>query len=219
MGNKDFSVSHLKEHRNMDKVYEHYVNENIDRENGIGDGEFIDAVEHFFWGQTLGLALELGGADGSMVKRSVTSYLEKNFDWRRVIVEGNPVYLDDMKLNSHQATSVSAVVCDDIENRKHFALKPLIGGIVEYMSAPFLRRFYPDIVMGYKTYGSLDKFDWLDLETQVNAVTCVRLADILHGLKIKYVNWMVIDVEGAELEVLKSVDWDAVRFDVLTVET
>lgn len=219
MENKDFSISHLKQHHYLDKAFSNYVDDNIDKENGVSDGEFIDAVEHFFWGQTHGLALELGAADGSMTKRSVSSYLEKNFDWRRVLIDGNPVYLDDLKLNSHQAISVSAVVCDDIQHPKHFALRPLVGGIIEYMSAPFLRRFYPDILKGFKAYGSLDKFDWLELDTQVNTVTCTRLSDILSYLRIKHINWLVLDAEGAELEVLKSIDWEFVRFDVLTVET
>jgi hypothetical protein len=47
------------------------------------DGENIDALEHFFWGQTNGIAMEIGALDGSQETRSMTFDLEQSFGWRR----------------------------------------------------------------------------------------------------------------------------------------
>jgi hypothetical protein len=48
---------------------------------------------------------------------------------------------------------------------------------------------------------------------------CQRLAPLLRRLGISHVNLWVLDVEGAELEILRGMDWHAVTFDVISVET
>ncbi len=40
----------------------------------------------------------------------------------------------------------------------------------------------------------------------------------MESLHIKYITWFSLDVEGAELEVLKTFDFSKVRVDVLVVE-
>lgn len=44
------------------------------------------------------------------------------------------------------------------------------------------------------------------------------LGAILSALCISHVDWWVLDVEGAELTVLRGVDWNAITIDVITVE-
>ena len=48
---------------------------------------------------------------------------------------------------------------------------------------------------------------------------CVPLTTILQLANITHVNFFMLDVEGAELDVLKSTDWSRVTFDVIAVET
>jgi hypothetical protein len=55
------------------------------------DGEFVDVMEHFFWAIGNGIAMELGALDGSPKTRSMTYHLE-GFQWRRILVDGNPKY-------------------------------------------------------------------------------------------------------------------------------
>ena len=40
--------------------------------DGFTDGEIVDSVEHFFWGQVNGTAMEIGALDGSPATRSMT---------------------------------------------------------------------------------------------------------------------------------------------------
>lgn len=49
-------------------------------------------------------------------------------------------------------------------------------------------------------------------------VRCLPLAAILASLHVAHINFFVLDVEGAEISVLESVDWERVSFDVLCVE-
>ncbi len=36
---------------------------------------------------------------------------------------------------------------------------------------------------------------------------------------MKHVNFFILDVEGGELQILKSINWNVTRFDVLCIET
>ena len=62
------------------------------RTDGFTDGEHVDALEHFFWGKTHGIAMELGALCGSSNSRSMTYEYEKSMGWRRILVEGDPKY-------------------------------------------------------------------------------------------------------------------------------
>ena len=51
---------------------------------------------------------------------------------------------------------------------------------------------------------------------------CVPLKNILNAVanwtQIKHYNVFLVDVEGGELDVLQSVDWNSVDFDVIVIE-
>ena len=69
------------------------------------------------------------------------------------------------------------------------------------------------------SHGSVnfDKVNW----KLVNALTvpCIRMDTLFASLKVQHINFAVIDVEGAELTVLNSIDFNKVVFDVLCIET
>lgn len=50
-------------------------------------------------------------------------------------------------------------------------------------------------------------------------VECLPLSSVFQGINVTHVNFFVLDVEGAELSVLESIDWERVQFDVLSIET
>ena len=69
-------------------------------------GEAVDAIEHFFWGRTNGLVLELGAGDGLPSTASVSYPLEKRLGWRRILVEGNPKFQEILRDQSSEALIV-----------------------------------------------------------------------------------------------------------------
>ena len=48
---------------------------------------------------------------------------------------------------------------------------------------------------------------------------CIPLYSMLVALNNPTVNWFILDVEGAELAVLKTLPWDKVDIEVISVET
>ena len=49
-------------------------------------------------------------------------------------------------------------------------------------------------------------------------VTCLPMRDITRALRIQHVDLLSVDVEGAELKVLRSFDWDAISVNVILIE-
>lgn len=197
-----------------------FADYHLARTDGFTDGEIVDVLEHFFWGRRGGLAMELGALDGSAATRSMTFELAHTFGWHRILVEGNPSYAKALKMRSPTALSVNAAVCAS-EGKVHYSSVEYIGGILEFMSTPFLKQYHPVVFAACTTPGNLSTIDWN--APAVNAlareIDCIPLAQVLRKAHARHINFFVLDVEGGEMNVLQSIDWTFTRFDVLCIET
>ena len=82
-----------------------------------------------------------------------------------------------------------------------------VGGIYEFMAKKFIHDFYPTIeAKGDKAVEDMPM------------VACRPLTPLLSLFGISHIHIWVLDVEGAELEVLKAVDFNAIVIDVIFVE-
>jgi hypothetical protein len=192
------------------------------------DGEDFDALVSFFWGMRGGIAMELGAMDG--VGSSMTLALEIH-GWRRILIEGNPRHRQALQ-NLTDSVTVSAAICDKMTAVHYTKVNKFaaIAGVVEFMSLDFMQQFHPEIYeyvtnrsythintnQQKPTFGSVD---WARLSDQVEAVPCVSLDTILRRVVVPHVNLFVLDIEGGELDALKTIDWTYSTFDVLCVET
>jgi len=181
------------------------------------DGEIIDALEHFFWGKKAGLSLELGALDGSPSTRSNTHALQYSLDWDRMLIDANPTYRNDMMKHSPNALSINAAICNT-PGKVHFAHSEYIGGIIEFMSQGFLSQYHNPIYKAGIPPGNISSIDWTTI-SNVREIECIPLAKIFHYFRINHINFFVLDVEGGEFEILKSIDWNMITFDVLCIET
>ena len=86
---------------------------------------------------------------------------------------------------------------------------PGIGGIVEFMSPNFRRQFH---------HLGKDPSTWKQ-SRKVKKVACMPLSLIFSQMQVTHINYFSLDVEGAELEILKSIDFKILRFDIISVET
>mmetsp|Transcript_18261 Transcript_18261/g.30452 ORF Transcript_18261/g.30452 Transcript_18261/m.30452 type:complete len:331 (-) Transcript_18261:103-1095(-) len=158
------------------------------------DGEFIDASNHFFWNKTDGIAMELGAVDGIQLSETRPFV---DFGWNRILVEANPRYIPRLRMNRNAAI-INAAVCD-VSRTVHFFDNNHGSGIVEFTK--------------------LTDSQKEGLVKKAAKVQCLPLSSIFAGINVTHVNFFVLDVEGAELSVLQSIDWTKVSFDVLSIET
>ena len=67
--------------------------------------------EHFFWGVSNGVALELGASEGTDSSNSMTFSLEQRAQWRRILIEGDPMVHPQLKAGNPNAFTVGACIC------------------------------------------------------------------------------------------------------------
>ena len=194
-----------------------YVTDIKPRIHGATDGEILDTLEQFFWGKKNGLAIELGALDGSFADNSMTAGLEEHFGWHRILIEGNPDYRERMKTKSPLAFSVNAAICEK-HQYVHFQNAAEVGGIIEFMPVEMLKRFHGSYYESTHPPGNISSIDW-SKHNGAKLVRCLPLKHILKKAGVRHVNLFILDVEGGEMNVLKSIDWHLVKFDVIAVET
>ena len=216
-----------------------------DGSNLAQDDEAFDAVRLFFWAQENGIVMEMGGLDGITLSVS-KEFLP--LAWHRILIEATPVWHKKALAVSRDATYVGAAVCPKL-TRVHFLSRydSSINGIAEFMTEGFMQVYHPTIykMATTKQDGSgvvafnLSNVDWssplideaavnaaaatattsIPVQTFARAIDCIEINEVLDIVNIQHVNLFVLDVEGGELEVLRHIDFETVRFDVLCIET
>lgn len=187
------------------------------------DGEATDIIEHFFWGKKRGLVIELGAADGLPSSASNSYELEKQLGWKRILIEGNPKQFGVLRTKSSDALVVGAAICRSATSVHYATSTGLAGGILEMMDKDFLRIFYPSIYNVTIPQGNISSVNLTDPKIrgpiEVEIVPCVPMHTILKEARVQHVNVFILDTEGSELDILMTVKWEAVTFDVLCIET
>jgi FkbM family methyltransferase len=172
------------------------------------DGETYDVVTRFFWGMRNGVSIELGATDG--IHNSQTKYLADKLDWHRILIEANPETGQRLKQNADTALSFNTAICSNTR-MVHFVSKGDVSGIVEFMSTAFIRQFHGELL-------GQPPAEWRKYN-YVQQVPCLPLNAILSHSNITHVNYFLLDTEGAELDILRTINWSEVFFDIISVET
>jgi FkbM family methyltransferase len=139
-----------------------------------------------------GFFVDVGAHDG--VELSNTFLLEKRYGWGGICIEANPESFEKLEKN-RRVTCLNA--CVDSEDRVvEFAKRGMLGGIVS--AGTDIKEAEPHEV--------------LRLPTQT-------LIDILRRNKApNAIEYLSIDIEGAEERVLGSFDFAEYRFECMTIE-
>jgi hypothetical protein len=122
---------------------------------------------------------------------------------------------------SPRAFSFCSAVCEK-ESTVHFSTTDYAGGILEFMGTDFMKSYHKDVFDACTPPGNISSVaDWslVKLERPVIKIPCLPLAMLLRRARVSHVNFFILDVEGGELSILKSIDFNAVKFDVICIET
>lgn len=164
----------------------------------------------YFCGVVNGTYLELGALDGWTY--SNTYAFEYGAGWRGLLIEASPASFAGLIHNRADNICMNAAVCDQFQT-VHYALEghppdgtrhPATGGILEFMSDEFLRSWHPKA----KDYTA----------AEAPAIPCYPLGALLQLSGLRHFQFFSLDVEGGELQVLQSINFNSVAFDVIFVE-
>ena len=153
-----------------------------------------------------GYFVDIGASDG--ISLSNTYILEKDYEWSGICVE--PIFSDFIKLKSCRSSiCVNKAVYSTSDIKMKFAVKNfnMCSGLVETMD--------DKVVIDNKVY---DRSVNNDLKEIIDVYT-VTLNDLLKNCNApNYIEYLSLDTEGSELEILKSVDFNIYKFGVIDVE-
>ena len=159
----------------------------------IGQDKYISDV--IFNNKKNGYFIELGATDG--ITLSNTHYFEKELGWNGVCIEPNPDNIDKLKKNRNCHVSNSLIYSKSGE-KKNFNIVNCneLSGIDNHIGNIGNSKVSKTIVLNTKT-----------------------LTEVLDDFKApKYIDYLSLDTEGSELEILKGLDFKKYIIGYISVE-
>lgn len=149
--------------------------------------------------------LELGALDGSPDTKSISYDFEQYFGWKRIVIDGNPMYRDGMRHYSSSAFAVIAPICEHHTVVHYSVSKEYIGGILEFMTESFIKKHHPavyeagyhgiceDSAHGHAVNNS-HSIQWKKIP-KLYTVECMPLRHVLHKAKTKHINFFILNTQ------------------------
>ena len=162
----------------------------LDSESQLFQDLFVlDYLEY----KKMGYFVEIGAAGGKDL--SNTWLIEKNYDWTGILVEPGITWHDELRSNRTSIIVTKAIWSTSDQSLEFSqAARPDLSGFSEVISK--------DVTVDSKYFvRTLSLKDLLDL----NAAP-------------KLIEYLSIDVEGGELEILKNFDFNSYKFNFISVE-
>lgn len=154
-----------------------------------------------------GFFVDIGASDG--ISLSNTYLLEKNYDWRGICVE--PIFDDFKKLliNRNNSICVNKAVFSVSDIEMDFAIKNfnMCSGLIQTMD--------DKVVIDNKVHDRSVNHD-LKKIIKVHTVTLNNLLE--RNNSPEFIDYLSLDTEGSELEILKSVNFNKYKFGIIDVE-
>lgn len=146
-----------------------------------------------------GIVFEIGGHDGGWL--SISNFFEKQLGFKAILVEPIKELYEISKNKRPNAIHFNYAV--NKEKGRLNILKPNNNNIQEISSLE------NNLNEEWKNTWNL---------TEKELVDCVHMSDITTEANIKYIDLLIIDVEGHELDVIETFDWDNVEVGVISIE-
>jgi len=139
-----------------------------------------------------GTYLEIGGCDG--VLYSNTKTLEDHFGFKGILIEPQPLFYKKLEKNRSRKNNelYNCAVTNNDNTTIDFIGNNAEGGVLNNINT------------------NLNKYNWKSYKVQNK-----KMKDILKDSNFKYIDFMIIDVEGSELSLLKSINYNFPIFCII----
>jgi len=167
---------------------------NEDPSSNEGQNKYVIEILHNMTG---GFFVECGAYDGEFL--STTLVLERDYGWTGFMAE--PVVANFANLVSKNRKSWIANICLSTINRPQMVT---FEEVEENLSNSGIQKFMGTHVQ--------------NLKKKVTKVACFPIFSVLLALNVATVDFFTLDVEGAELDVLKTIPFDSILIKIFCIE-
>lgn len=154
-----------------------------------------------------GTFVDVGAHDGLSINN--TLYFEQMHGWKGINIEANPDVYQQLVLNRPSSINMNVAITDRNDGTagflKNSGYTEMISGLVDHYEPEHRERLEKEL----REHGG---------SSTIIQVPCRRLDSIFEEHSIHRVHLLSVDVEGAEMAVLQSIDFDRVFIDVIVVE-
>jgi len=160
-------------------------------------------IDSFFNKKKNGFCVDVGAANG--IRYSNSRYLIEELNWSAVLIEPHPTFFDELKELYKNTDTVSLL--NIAAHSKTGKLPFYVYGRDEHAQVSTLSESFKERVINI--HGN-------KYEDEPTIVNVESLKNILKDLP--FVDFLSIDCEGVDMEVIKSNDWEMYRPDLVCVE-
>jgi len=180
------------------KIKDEFSDPNSNYYSQVSQDRFVN--ETFFKNKRGGVFIEIGAYDGE--KFSNTKYFEEYLGWTGLLIEPLPLAFEKLKKN-RKSTLINGCITAKRGKQTLFNVQgvEMLSGLADQYDNRHLDRIE-------REGGRIEKIE----------VECYNLNELCDEHKISRVDFLSLDVEGAELTILNSIDFDRLTIDVLTIE-
>ena len=178
------------------------LTEDIKREKYFSEDNQDIFVDNYFKNMTNGIFFEIGAADGVLF--SNTLYLEKERNWTGVLIEPNRHLYDSLVAIRRKSYTInSCVSLDENISVVNFLPAMLLGGVLKNLKE---QKFL------------MNRLKLINPNIRPEKVLCIPLKSIAKAVDITHIHFLSLDVEGAELDVLKTIPFSQIIIDLIIVD-
>lgn len=153
-----------------------------------------------------GFFVDVGANDGLTINNTI--YFEENNNWTGINVEPIKSVYDNLVQNRPKCINLNCAVSNQ-NGVAEFILNTGYTEMISGLKKEFDPRHYQRLAMELRNCGG---------KSEIVNVPTKRLETIFLENNVTHVNYLSIDVEGAEFEVIKSINFDNVFIDVIGYE-
>lgn len=171
-------------------------------------GQFLQdgfVYETFFKNKQGGVFVDIGA--NRPVVDSNTYFLETMMGWRGVCIEPSPKLFAELK-EKRNSCCLNVAVTPSQEGKLQFMQFDKLHGL-------------SGLVENYNAY-SKEQIERLSREhndpPQIISVNAIPINTVLESQQLFHVDFMSLDIEGGELEILKAIDFNRFYIDIISVE-
>jgi len=180
----------------------------------IGQDQILDS--NIFKGKRDGVFVEVGALDG--YGASNTYFFEKERNWSGILIEPNPIEFNkmldiDRPLSKKENCAISNTEMD-INFLSIGGPCNVLSGIMEFYNSQHVARINRELDM-YKSYPEGHE---LHSTREIIKMRAVKLQTIFDKYNVTDVDLISIDVEGAEMNVLESIDFTKTNITCFLIE-
>lgn len=170
-----------------------------------GQDEYVH--KQFFYDLREGMFVDVGAHDGVTINN--TLFFEETLGWKGINIEPIPAVFESLKSNRPNCININCAVSTEESDNSYF----------------FLAIGYAEMLSGLVNTYDPRHYQRLEIENQIHSgqkeiiqVKTRKLETIFDEHSIKHVHYLTIDTEGAEFEVVKSINFDKVFIDLIQFE-